>query len=87
MVVRILFMRLLLGTLSEVEVGDELEVGVGGVLQHLWMVKYQYLLRVMIGPYLLMQRLFMGMCKIVSRGMGKLRLHPVLLSPQCFKIP
>ena len=31
--------------------------------------------------------LFMGVYKIVSRGMGQLRLHPVLLSPQCFKIP
>ena len=28
----------------------------------------------------------MGMCKIVSRGMGQLKLQPVLLSPQCFKI-
>ena len=41
MVVRILFLRLLLGTLSEVEVGDELEIEVGAVLQHLWMFKYQ----------------------------------------------
>ena len=34
-----------------------------------------------------MQRLFMGMCMIVSRGMGQLLLHPVLLFPKCFKIP
>ena len=40
-VVRILFLRLLLGILSKVEVGDELEIGVGAVLQHLWKVKYQ----------------------------------------------
>ena len=68
MVVRILILRLLLGTLSEVEVGDELEVGVGAVLQNLLMFKYQKLPRVVIRPYLLMQRLFMGMCKIVSGG-------------------
>ena len=33
-----------------------------------------------VGPYLLMQRLFLGMCKILSRGMGQLKLQPVLLS-------
>ncbi|KAG5607014.1 hypothetical protein H5410_028506 [Solanum commersonii] len=37
--------------------------------------------RAMIGQYLLMQMLFMGMCLIVSRGMDQLRLHPVLLPP------
>ena len=41
MVVRIVILRLLLRTLSEVEVGDELEVRLGAVLQHLWMFKYQ----------------------------------------------
>ena len=29
------------GNTIEVEVGDELKVGVGAVLQHLWVVKYQ----------------------------------------------
>ena len=40
-----LFLRLLLGTLFEVEAGDDLEVevGVGVVVQHLWEVKYLYL--------------------------------------------
>ena len=54
--VRILFLRLLLGKLSEVEARDELEleVRVGDVLQHLWKVKYKQLPRVVIGPYLLM---------------------------------
>ena len=39
--IMILFLHLLLGTLSEVEAGDELEVGVGTVLQYMWKVKYQ----------------------------------------------
>ena len=54
MVFEILFQRLLLGILSDLEAVDELEVevGVGAVLQHLWEVKYQWLPRVVIGPYL-----------------------------------
>ena len=78
-VIKVLFLRLLLRALLEVETRDELEVGAGAILQPQYKEKYQYLPRVVIRQYLLMQIFYMGTCIIITRGIEHLRLHLVLL--------